>query len=321
MQWTSRARATLRVAAPIAAVALASVGCRGGERSREGSALEVTEPRPGDAGPSSRPGTDSGEPALATLDPELLPPAARRYLPRRGDGASCVYRTFADGEPEGEPDVETRYAFGPGRRPLTIEHTDDAAARATVERRTLDGAGRPVKAVVATQGSADGPGTEEVRFSYEVTGRVVLVRETSTRDDAPFANATAYEFDAQGRVVHVDEDQQGESLETDCRYAGQWPTRIERFSRGRSSVQDFSYDAEGRLLGYVISSAGEVHRRVVTARGDTGFEDHGAPGDPDRSLDIYEGDCAEIFVSPCSAALAPPAPAAAAPAPDPEPAR
>lgn len=305
MSWSLRAWAALRAAAPVVAVVLAA-GCRSCDRS-DGAA---------EAGPAAQTVADDDatpppapdEPTRARLDETLAPPDAARYLPRRTSGRTCVYRAYPDGASAATPAIEMRYSLDAAGRPVAIELTNASAGRTTVERRTLDAAGRPVKAVVETREAGERPTVEERRFTHETSGRTVLVRTSSGRDDEPFASAAAFEFDAEGRVLGVDEDAEGEALETRCRYAGQWPSRIERASRGRTSVQDFTFDAEGRLLGYVITSAGEVRSRVVTARGDAGFADAPAPGDPDTSLEVYEGNCAEIFFSPCSPALAPPAP-------------
>jgi hypothetical protein len=307
MPWSLRPRAPLWAAASIAAIALAA-GCRSCERGSSDGAGEAGPAARTDAGADAAPPIDPDESPRAPLDASLAPPGAERYLPRRTSGTACVYRAYADGSREATPEVEMRYTLDAAGRPLTIEYTNAEAGRTTIERRTLDAAGRPTKAVVETRDPDAGPSVEQRRFSHDVSGRTVLVRTTTNREDEPFANALAYEFDAEGRVLAVDEDAEGEALETRCRYAGQWPSRIERASRGRTSVQDFTFDAEGRLLGYVISSAGEVRSRVVTARGDDGFADSPAPGDPDESVEVYEGNCAEIFFSPCSSALAPPAP-------------
>jgi hypothetical protein len=303
MPLSLRAWAALRVTAAIVAVALAA-GCRGCDRGDPDGVAQA------DAGGEAAAAIDLDEPHQARLDAGLAPPEASRYLPRRTAGTTCVYRAYADGSRASAPQVEMRYTLDAAGRPVTIEYTNADAKRTTVERRSLDAAGRPTKAAVETREPDVAPTVEERRFTYDVTGRTVLVRTISGREDEPFASAATYEFDATGRVVSVDEDSEGEALETRCRYAGQWPTSIERLSRGRTSTQDFTFDAEGRLLGYVITSAGEVRSRVVTARGDAGFADSPAPGDADASLDVYEGNCAEIFFSPCSPALAPPAPPA-----------
>lgn len=309
MPWSSRALPVLLAAAPIVAAALAA-GCRSCDRAAPDGGAEAGPVTRGDAGGDAAAHAAPDEPTLAQLDASLAPPVAERYLPRRTDGTSCVYRAYVDGSRAGRPELEMRYTLDAAGRPVSIEYANAETGRTTVERRSLDAAGRPTKAVVETREPDAGPAVQQRRFAHEVSGRTVIVRTTSAGDDEPFASAATYAFDAAGRVVTVDEDEEGEALETRCRYAGQWPSRIERVSQGRSSVQDFTFDAEGRLLGYVITSAGQVRSRVVTVRGDAGFADSAAPGDSDASLEVYEGNCAEIFFSPCSPAFAPPAPAA-----------
>jgi hypothetical protein len=228
-------------------------------------------------------------------------PAAERAGPATPEApatAEVVVRRQCDRIDVSEEYTET-FHFEGGRL-VEVVTISDRGGTTTVERFERDSLGR----VVRTESRE-----EEMDGELHVCTHAWEAIEggwTERRDCPSMDGESSYthRYDAEGRRIHYAPDA-GPTMEARCIYEEGRLAAVEQ-GGARSTVER---DAEGRIAALLFEEEGTTDRTTFR-RSEGRIEVQQVIDDTEEpTLVIYRGDCEDLIVPACAAALAPPPPA------------